>query len=154
MFITCKQLNGPVLKSFKPSCLGRNRKKKIGRARPGPKFFSLFWAVPGLKNPARADIQSDSRRQNGLLTPIMRLAFISHPLTLPFTVTLWTPNEDSSRLATHCLHWWILLLFRSSRWPRESTEASKWMSQYRLHYKTTHLPKPRRDGVGNYHLRH
>ena len=27
-FIICKQLNGPVLKSLKPSFLGRNRKKK------------------------------------------------------------------------------------------------------------------------------
>ena len=57
-FIICKQLNGPVLKSLKPSCLYRNR-KKIGRARAkilyfvsgraglGPKFQFPFRARPG-----------------------------------------------------------------------------------------------------------
>ena len=67
-FIMCKQLNGPVLKSVKPSCLGWNwKKKKIwpgqnfvsrfrpeisislsGRAGPGLKFFSLLRTGPGL----------------------------------------------------------------------------------------------------------
>ena len=61
-FIICKQLNGPVLKSLKPSCLGRNRKKNMvgpGRAPAkilyfvsgwtglGPRFQFLFWAGPG-----------------------------------------------------------------------------------------------------------
>ena len=44
----CKQLNGPVLKSLKPSYLGRNRKKNWpGRVKPGPKFCILFQAGPG-----------------------------------------------------------------------------------------------------------
>ena len=45
-FIMCKQLNWPVLKSLKPSCLGQNR-KKTRRAGPGPKFCISFQAGPG-----------------------------------------------------------------------------------------------------------
>ena len=86
MFIICKQLNGPVLKSLKPSCLGRNRKKKIGRAGSGPKFCISLWArlaadrnfflyfgpgraeiavmrkglCPGLRNPGHADLYAAS----------------------------------------------------------------------------------------------
>ena len=82
-FIICKQLNGPVLKSLKPSCLSRNQKKNwLGRARPGPKLcisfqaglglepkFQFLFRVrprlypcgpgragPGLKNPASSDL--------------------------------------------------------------------------------------------------
>ena len=60
MFIICKQLNGPVLKSLKPRCLGRNWKKKLagsgqnsvlrfgsGRAGLGSKFQFSFRDVPG-----------------------------------------------------------------------------------------------------------
>ena len=47
MFIISKQLNGPVLKSLKSSCLGQNREKKIGLVGPGPKFQFPFWAWPG-----------------------------------------------------------------------------------------------------------
>ena len=77
----CKQLNGPVLKSLKASCLGRNRKKnwpgpgqnfvfcfRPGRARAEISislsgrawaeifFFTLCRAGPGLKNPAHAGL--------------------------------------------------------------------------------------------------
>ena len=49
MFILCKHLNGPVLKSLKTSCLGRNR-KKIGWTGLGSKFQIPFRAGSG---PAR-----------------------------------------------------------------------------------------------------
>ena len=57
MFILCKQLNGPVLKSLKPSCLGRNRKKKLTgldqsqnfafRFRPGRARAEIFFFTSG-----------------------------------------------------------------------------------------------------------
>ena len=50
----CKQLNGPVLKSLKPSCLSRYRKKKIGLAGLGLKFQFPFRAGPKFQFSFRA----------------------------------------------------------------------------------------------------
>ena len=60
-FIICKQLNGLVLKSIKPSCLDRNWKKNClgwarakifnfvpGRVGLGPKLQFPFQTMPGL----------------------------------------------------------------------------------------------------------
>ena len=63
----CKQLNEPVIKSLKPNCLGRNRKKKLAgpgrtraqilfQARPGLDCSHAGWAGTRLKNLARADL--------------------------------------------------------------------------------------------------
>ena len=44
----CKQLNGSILKSLKPSYLGQNQKeKKVFRAVLGPKFCVSFQGGPG-----------------------------------------------------------------------------------------------------------
>ena len=47
----CKQLNGPVLKSLKPSCLSRNQKKLVGPGQAWANYSIYLYFVSGRDGP-------------------------------------------------------------------------------------------------------